>query len=92
LLADGVCPDCAGPASGEIQFRERADLPGEEARPVLRNSCDSCSFALDTPVSLAVIDHDAVVGFFRDHGESVHDRPIWNLGLEWSETVVSRDP
>lgn len=92
LLADGVCPDCAGPATGEIQFRERADLPGENVRPVLHSSCDSCPFSLDTPISLAVVDHDAVVGFFRDHGTSVRDRPIWNLGPEWAETVLSEDP
>lgn len=92
LLADGVCPDCAGPATGVIQFRERADLPGEAARPVLHSSCDSCSFSLDTPVSLAVVDHDAVVGFFRDHDASVRDRPIWNLGPEWTEAVLSEDP
>jgi hypothetical protein len=92
LLADGVCPDCAGDAEAHISVSDVPGLPGEESRPVLDADCSSCAFHLRTPVSLAVLEHPEVISFFADHGESVRDRPLWNLGPEWSETVLSEDP
>ncbi|ESP88246.1 DUF7351 domain-containing protein [Candidatus Halobonum tyrrellensis] len=92
LLADGVCPDCAGRARGRIEFAETPGLPGEASRPVLAGTCADCEFRVRAPVSLALVEHPAVVAFFETHGESVRDRPVWNLGPEWGETVLSREP
>lgn len=39
-----------------------------------------------------MLEHPAVVAFYHDHGENVRDRPIWNVGDEWRETVLSSDP
>lgn len=94
LVADGVCPDCAGHAHGRI---EAADAPGAdtttgdpEERPVVAAACEACSFTLRAPVSLAVVDHPAVVAFFAGHDAS--PGPIWNLGSGWREAVLSTDP
>ena len=92
LLADGVCPDCAGRARGRIEFVEAPDLPGDGPRPALVGTCADCDFRVRAPVSLALVDHPAVVAFFDAHGESVRDRPVWNLGPEWAETVLSEEP
>lgn len=92
LLADGVCPDCAGRGRAGIEFVDAPDLPGEDRRPTLDGSCADCDFRVRTPVSLSVLDHPEVVAFFREHDRSVRDRPLWNLGPEWAETVLSPDP
>jgi hypothetical protein len=47
---------------------------------------------LRCPVTLAVRSHPAVVAFAHHHGVSVRARPIWNVGEEWGERVVSTDP
>ena len=39
-----------------------------------------------------MLDHPAVVAFYHDHDRDVDDRPLWNVGTEWRERVVSRDP
>jgi hypothetical protein len=43
-------------------------------------------------VTLATLSHPAVVSFFHDHGVDLDERPIWNVGPEWAERVVSTDP
>lgn len=92
LAADGVCPDCAGVVDGAIDLVETPALPGEEPRPLVAAGCESCGFHLRVPVSLTVVEHPAVVALFDRHGESVRDRPVWNLGPEWHETVLSTEP
>lgn len=96
LVADGVCPDCAGVVAGSIEGTDppagaaeptEADL---DVRPVLAAACDACSFSLRAPVSLAVVDHPHVVAFFADH--DAEPGPIWNLGSGWREGVLSTDP
>ncbi|WP_459195045.1 ArsR/SmtB family transcription factor [Halosimplex sp. J119] len=54
--------------------------------------CETCSGDLRCPVSLTLLGHPAVVAFYHDHARDVRDRPIWNVGTEWRERVVSRDP
>ncbi|MEZ3117000.1 ArsR family transcriptional regulator [Halobaculum sp. MBLA0147] len=92
LAADGVCPDCAGVVDGAIDLVETPALPGEEPRPLVAAGCESCGFHLRVPVSLTVVEHPAVVALFDRHGESVRNRPVWNLGPEWHETVLSTEP
>lgn len=103
LVADGVCPDCAGRAISRIKYADSGSVPADEAdtdpdttldtdRPVLAISCADCPFSLHAPVTLGVVDHSAVVAFYDDHGIDIRDRPIWNLGAEWRESVLSTDP
>jgi len=89
LVADGVCPDCAGPIQGEI---EGADPPNEREaeRPVVVADCEACPFRVRAPVSLFVCDHPDVVSFLDSH--EVEAGPIWNLGTEWRESVLSTEP
>jgi DNA-binding transcriptional ArsR family regulator len=96
LVADGVCPDCAGRAAGRIEGASAPGGPTDEdpeetdQRPVVSASCADCSFSLRAPVSLGVVDHLSVVAFFADHGSE--PGPIWNLGPTWREAVLSTDP
>ena len=94
-LGDGVCPDCAGRAHGRIAFVEPTGLPDVadgESRPVVAGACGECDFSVRVPVSVALADHPTVVAFLADHGVDARERPLWNLGPEWSEAVLSTDP
>lgn len=93
-LADGVCPDCAGRARGRIELVEPTGLPdgSGESRPVVAGDCASCDLSVRVPVSVALAEHPAVVAFCADHGVDVRDRPLWNLGPEWREAVLSAEP
>ena len=42
-------------------------------------------------MTAGVLDHPAVVSFYRDHGADVSDRLLWNVGPEWCERLVSMD-
>ncbi|UPW00784.1 helix-turn-helix domain-containing protein [Halorussus gelatinilyticus] len=96
VMSDGVCPECAATmdaalASPPDAVTER--LPDSDAeRAQVRLDCAQCGCRLHAPVTLAVLEHPAVVAFFHDHSLNVRDRPIWNVGDEWTETVVSDDP
>jgi hypothetical protein len=95
-MTDGVCPDCGAgvePRLARAPGRLAGHLPDDAPTPVLvRFDCDACGLGLHCPVTLATIDHPAVVSFYHDHARDVRDCPIWNVGDEWRETVVSDDP
>lgn len=91
---DGVCPGCGGVASTVI---ERVD--GDETGPSgdrvplqAVSACEACTSTLRCPVSLTVLSHPAVAAFYHDHGSDVRERPLWNIGSEWREEVVSEEP
>ncbi|NHN59540.1 MULTISPECIES: helix-turn-helix domain-containing protein [Halorussus] len=96
VMSDGVCPECAATMEAALSsppdsMTER--LPDSEARRAqVRLDCRQCGCRLHAPVTLAVLEHPAVVAFFHDHGLDVRDRPVWNVGPEWAESVVSDDP
>ncbi|PSP76498.1 ArsR family transcriptional regulator [Halobacteriales archaeon QS_1_68_20] len=95
LMADGVCPECGAAVEGSVErppenLRER--LPEDAERVWLAMTCESCGHRLRCPVTLSVLGHPAVVSFYRDHDEDVRERPLWNVGAEWRETVVSTEP
>ncbi|MWG35325.1 DUF7351 domain-containing protein [Halomarina oriensis] len=96
LLVDGTCPECGGASRGHVEYGDDGDDGGpvdDAARPTrLDLSCSACGYALRCPVTLAVLDHPAVVSFYHDHGVDLRERPIWNVGEEWAERVLSDDP
>jgi hypothetical protein len=94
LAVEGVCPTCGGPIDAGIdQGAEQSTLDvSEEDRSLARLRCQNCGFDCSVPVTLCVRDHPAVIAFYHEHGIDVRDRPLWNVGEEWRETVVSTDP
>jgi DNA-binding HxlR family transcriptional regulator len=89
-FADGVCPECAGRVDASV--RTVGDGESEHVPPQAEFACETCGADLACPVALATLSHPAVVAFYHDHGEDVRERPIWNVGSEWRERVVSTDP
>ncbi|WP_121741170.1 DUF7351 domain-containing protein [Natronorubrum halophilum] len=96
LMRDGVCPACAGAVTARVDTPSSAvadELPADHmghVQAVLE--CSTCGTEARCPVTLALLEHAAVVSFYRDHDRDVGDRPIWNVGHEWAETVLSEDP
>ncbi|MFC4987469.1 DUF7351 domain-containing protein [Saliphagus infecundisoli] len=101
-FADGRCPECGGHVerevvpAGEVRDGSAARAGVEDHADADRVqaafSCDQCGHGLRAPVTLAVMDHPAVVAFYHDHGRDVGDRPIWNVGSEWTESILSEEP
>lgn len=92
-FAEGVCPDCGG----RVETTATTVTPegGDDDVPAvaqLECTCTRCTASFDYPVTLAVLDHPAVVSFYDDHGQTLADRPVWNVGSEWRERVLSTDP
>jgi hypothetical protein len=98
-FAEGLCADCGAPVSAAIEpaatAPDAANGPAESddgLRVQAAFDCSACGTDLRCPIALTVLDHPAVVAFFHDHGLDVRERPLWNVGPEWSERVLSRDP
>lgn len=93
---DGVCPECSGDVDARLvsPTDDVADaLPAELTDHVQAAfACRRCGHDVRCPVTLSLLEHPAVVSFYHERGEDVRDRPIWNVGREWTETVVSEDP
>ncbi|SIR24570.1 hypothetical protein SAMN05421858_1974 [Haladaptatus litoreus] len=95
LMADGVCPECSGPTAAQVgYFDADSSLESEskKKRPQARFDCDRCGCRLRSPVTLAVLEHPEVISFYHRHGIDIRERPVWNVGEEWREAVVSEDP
>ncbi|ELZ08403.1 ArsR family transcriptional regulator [Halovivax asiaticus JCM 14624] len=96
-LGDGVCPECGGPVESRLDV-VRPDPGDEPAResvpdPVQASfTCTACGYGLRCPVALTLLDHPEFVAFYHEHDESIDQRPIWNIGREWTETPLSHDP
>lgn len=107
-LSDGICPDCGGRVDGEASVVEEtaagasseteAGASGgaadraDHARARAAFACRDCGLRLRCPVTLAVRSNPAVVSLYEDHGIDVRERPVWNVGDEWTERVLSREP
>lgn len=94
LMADGNCPECGGAVDGRVEVVEVDDHGTEPGtrRALASLDCTACGYALSCPVTLATLSSPAVVSFFHDHDVDLRERPIWNVGSEWGEWVVSADP
>jgi hypothetical protein len=106
-MREGTCPECGGPVETAAELVGDEAAPGEEGAaeappterettdaPVARAqmACTACGYRLRCPVTLTVLDEPAVVGAFHAAGVDLSARPLWNVGPEWSERVVSTDP
>ena len=99
-FADGVCPDCGGASAATVELADGNERGSDEAdddewppgEVQLSLECNACGAGLTCPVTAGVLDHPAVVSFYRDHGAEVSERPLWNVGPEWRERLVSTDP
>jgi hypothetical protein len=96
---DGVCPTCGGTVLARVEPVEEggddSTGDGRDDRPqpvTARYACEGCGDRLRCPVALTVVDHPSVVAFYHDHDGDVSDRPVWNVGGEWRETLLSTDP
>jgi hypothetical protein len=67
-----------------------ADHPADRLQAAFE--CSACGHGIRTPVTLALLSHPAVVAFHHDHGIDVRERPLWNVGAEWRESLLSTDP
>ena len=95
LLTEGSCPDCGGAASASVRtvgVEDAGWTTGAGERPQLRLRCGACGYGLRCPVTLSVLDHPAVVAFYHEHGVDLRERPIWNVGEEWREQLLSSEP
>lgn len=93
LVSGGFCPECAGPVEARIDRPTDGLVDGLEGeRAQVQVTCPNCGCRLGYPVALAVIDHPAVVSFYHEHDRDAREGPVWNVGEEWRETVLSTDP
>lgn len=93
-MSDGSCPECAATVEATVERVGEPEHGEDDAddRVQLELDCPECGCRLRCPVTLAVLEHPAVVSFFHDHGVDVRDRPIWNVGPEWGERLLSSEP
>jgi hypothetical protein len=106
-MREGTCPECGGPVETAAELLGEEAHPGEKGAteaplseetatdsPVARArmACTACGYRLRCPVTLTVLDEPAVVAAFHAVGVDLSTRPLWNVGPEWGERVVSTDP
>lgn len=106
-MRDGTCPECGGVAETATEVVGDADVPdtedgigsdesgpgsGDAVAARARMTCTACGYRLRCPVTLTVLDEPAVVATFHAAGIDLSERPLWNVGPEWRERVVSTDP
>ncbi|MFB6205052.1 MAG: ArsR family transcriptional regulator [Haloglomus sp.] len=77
-----------GDDAADDGHRAEAKVPVARARL----SCTACGYRLRCPVALTVLDEPAIVAAFHAAGVDLGTRPLWNIGPEWRERVVSTDP
>jgi hypothetical protein len=81
-----------GPGADGDDTHDRSDDHDGEPVAHARMTCDACGYRLRCPVTLTVLDEPAVVAAFHAAGIDLSERPLWNVGPEWRECVVSTDP
>jgi transcription elongation factor Elf1 len=94
LMTAGSCPECGGASTASVEYAYPDDIDPDQngERAQLHLDCTACGYTLRCPVTFAVLDHPAVVSFYHERGIDMRERPIWNVGREWRETLLSDDP
>ena len=92
LAKDGVCPACNGRTETHIEREEDCCLGSEITAT---HVCQQCAHELCSAIGLGLLDQSPVVGFYREHGVELSERPYWQL--EWCVsshpvTVLSEAP
>ncbi|MFU8868982.1 ArsR/SmtB family transcription factor [Natronococcus sp.] len=82
LIRDGVCPECYGP----IDTTAEAHRHDGRTLYTLESTCRECWLTIHVPLEAVAALHPAAAGFFRDHGHSVLERPLW----EFFEHIASK--
>lgn len=94
--ADATDPDRRVPGVPTGDDARSGPSDGGATRPADRLQaafeCATCGHGVRTPITLALLFHPAVVAFYRDHGVDLDDRPLWSVGPEWRESLLSEDP
>ncbi|MEM4782474.1 MAG: helix-turn-helix domain-containing protein [Halalkalicoccus sp.] len=92
LAADGVCPACNGRMETTIRYAEECCL---KLDLLVEHRCLQCRHELCSTPGLRLVEHSAVVSFYRDHGLDLGAIPYWQLPWCVSDeyvTVRSEEP
>ncbi|SEW15546.1 winged helix-turn-helix domain-containing protein [Natrinema salifodinae] len=92
LAADGVCPECSGRMRTGV-VEDGSCCLGVGVR--VDHECAQCGHTLCSAAGLRLLDHSAVVGFHRERGVSIDERPYWTLPWCVSDEytrILERDP
>ncbi|EMA53426.1 MULTISPECIES: winged helix-turn-helix domain-containing protein [Halococcus] len=95
-IREGSCPHCWGPMETTVPSTPSPRLAEGETTEVLfaRFSCARCGMDAWSPVSIAVLDHPAVVSFYHEHGIDIRKRSTLEISFQDSSTgtVLTEDP
>ncbi|WP_436927306.1 winged helix-turn-helix domain-containing protein [Halosimplex amylolyticum] len=80
----GVCPNCWGPIEGQLpgtdaSLSSQIDVDLPEDILLATFDCDQCGISFDLPPGACVVEHPAVVAFYRHHDEPIRGRPYVTL-------------
>jgi hypothetical protein len=89
----GICPLCSGRVTHEFGYGDWSDSEVDDG-PIPTYECERCGMGLRSSPGAVILDHPAVVAFYREHGVDVRERPLWQFQwtVDGEETVVSEDP
>lgn len=105
-LDAGFCSLCDGPVEKTVCTLDTAtsqQLPSEYTEevvgppqdiPIVQYQCHQCGLEPVSGLTVTLLSHPAVTGFYYEHGIDIRDRSIWEfttIGPE-HEQVRSRDP
>jgi DNA-binding transcriptional ArsR family regulator len=81
LIRDGVCPECYGRVDTTVESHPH----GDRTLYTLKSTCRECWLTINVPLEAVVARHPAGAAFFREHGVSLFERPLW----EFFEHIVA---
>jgi DNA-directed RNA polymerase subunit M/transcription elongation factor TFIIS len=79
----GFCPACLGRTVGRLEEQDRG------LRAIYE--CQRCEQVLRGDVEQVVVEHPAVVTFYRNHGRDVRARRLWEFEALTGEAVTEPD-
>lgn len=101
-LRDGICPFCAGVVDETLDICESHEVAEGEMCPTcdrfhlveVRERCRRCKASEWGPLSIAILTHPLVAGFYHEHGieHEFASSESFLRGAEISEEVLQMDP